>query len=353
MEKEPAIAKTKKLFRDYIRLKQMKYSTEKSYLGWAVRYVAFLYDDEESIKGMKSLERFEHFLTKLAYDEVAAATQSQAYHAIKCLYINVWKKKMEGVDALRCKRRPVERLAPSVDDINRAFAHVKDTPEYPILLILHLIYGTGMRVSEACRLRIKDLHFSAGKIIVHDSKGKDRFMAIPEVLAEPLKHQVQIAIMKARIDISNGTPVKTPGKISTKDKSAPYSAHWHYAFPKQKLCAHPRTGEIVRYHILPSSLQRALKTACKAADLMQPFTPHNLRHAYATHLLDRGANPQGVQKSMGHTKIETTFGYVHTDALTVGSPLDAPKPKPIPDQIIALPAASNLPGNVIQHRRIS
>ena len=270
----------------------------------------------------------------------AAATQSQAFNAILCLYKHVFKTELKGVNALRPKRRKTQRHAPSVADISSAFRHVQDTSNYPSRLILHLLYGCGLRVGEGISLRIKDIDFNNGFLFIHDSKhGKDRYVSIPESLVSPLRHQVEVAAMKARIDIATGLPVQMPGTLHKKWKNAPFEVPWHFVFPKLKICDCPRQKIPVRFHVLDSTLQRSLKKAIKTAGLMVPFTPHHLRHAYATHLIGRGASYKGVSKSMGHSSVMTTFGYDHTDALEVGSPLDQPK------QVIQFPSIEDIAAN--------
>lgn len=337
MTKEQAIAQSVQAMRDHCRVAQKAYSTEKTYVLWSRKYITFLYDSANQIKNLSSEKKFEIWLTKMATDGCAAATQAQAFNAVLCLYKNVFKQELQSVNALRVKRRKVERHAPSVEDISAAFQHIQDSASYPARLILHLLYGCGLRVGEGIALRIKDVDFNNGKLFIHDSKhGKDRFVAIPESLVAPLLHQVEVAAMKARIDIANGLPVQMPGTLHKKWPKAPFEVPWHFVFPKAKICSCPRRKIPVRYHVLDSTLQRSLKRAVKTADLMVPFTPHHLRHAYATHLIGRGASYKGVSKSMGHSSVFTTFNYDHTDALNVGSPLDQPK------QVIPFPALDDV-----------
>jgi len=325
MKKDEAISATIQALRDHCKVSQKAYSTEKTYVGWARRYIAFLYDMKSSLVDLTSEKKVEVWLTRLATDGCAASTQNQAFNAVVCLYREVWKKPLSGINSLRAKRRHVERHAPCISDISRAFAHVQDTSAYPIKLILHLLYGAGLRVGEGIALRIKDIDFGNNTLFIHDSKhGKDRYVAIPQPLFEPLKRQVEVATMKAQIDITQRLPVQMPNALDRKYKNAAYSVPWHYLFPKVKPCECPRRKILVRFHILDSTLQRYLKNAVRLAGLNVPFTPHNLRHAYATHLVDRGANIKAIQEAMGHTSVMTTFGYVHHDALSVGSPLEKP-----------------------------
>ena len=203
--KEQAIARSIQSLRDHCRVDQKAYSTEKTYVIWSKQYISFLYDSSELIKGLTSEKKFEIWLTNMAMEGCAAATQSQAFNAILCLYKHVFKTELKGVNALRPKRRKTQRHAPSVADISSAFRHVQDTSNYPSRLILHLLYGCGLRVGEGISLRIKDIDFNNGFLFIHDSKhGKDRYVSIPESLVSPLRHQVEVAAMKARIDIATG-----------------------------------------------------------------------------------------------------------------------------------------------------
>ena len=337
MTKDEAITQSIEILRDHCRVTHKAFSTEKTYIHWSRKYISYLYDSAAQIKGLSSEKKFEVWLTRMATDGCAAATQAQAFNAILCLYKHVFGQELQGVNALRAKRRKVERHAPAIEDISAAFTHVKDTQHYPARLILHLLYGCGLRVGEGISLRIKDVDFNNGKLFIHDSKhGKDRYVGIPETLVSPLRHQVEVAAMKARIDIANGMPVQMPDALHRKYRRAPFEVPWHFVFPKVKICNCPRRKIPVRYHVLDSTLQRSLKRAVQTAGILVPFTPPHLRHAYATHLIGRGASYKGVAKSMGHSNILTTFNYDHTDALTVGSPLDCLK------EIIPFPAIDDI-----------
>jgi integrase len=177
-------------------------------------------------------------------------------------------------------------------------------------------------VSEACNLRIKDVDFENSRLVIREAKrNKDRVVGLPCAVAVELQEQVKIARRFWEIDRVKGVPVAIPGLLSKKYQRAPEAWGWFWVFPAHRYCDHPRTGERVRYRIHEAAVQKAVRESARRLELDGVVTPHNFRHAYATHLLDRGVNIKALAEAMGHSNIETTSGYVHTSALSVPSPL--------------------------------
>ena len=304
--------------RQVIRLRHYSLSTEESYCAWLIRYMRFIV----GLPGNLVCEqRVEAFLTDLAHRDVSASTQNQAFNAIVFFYAEVLRKPLGRVDALRAKKPTQIRTAPSVDEVRALLQSVRDVHDYPTRLIVQLLYGCGLRVTEPCNLRIKDVDLTGQRLLIREAKGgKDRVVALPCSLYSAIRDQVEVARVVWKRDVSNAIPVTLPHLLAKKYPRLAVSWKWAWLFPSHKPCKHPRTGETVRWRVHESNVQRAVRQAC--AKIGVEIKPHELRHAYATHSLNRGANPRAIQQTMGHHSLETTMGYLHADALSVQSPLD-------------------------------
>lgn len=304
-----------------LRLKHYSLSTERSYSEWLIRYWYFIQRIEDH--DLASEKKFEAFLTHLARDQnVSATTQNQAFNAILFFYQTVLGQKLENINALRAQRPSQVRIALSVADTRRLLAATPDVGGYPTNMIARLLYGCGLRVTEPLNLRIKDLLFDDSKLFIMGAKGqKDRVVRMPCSLVEPIKEQIAWARAVFDRDQVGKIPLVLPFQLAKKYPAYQFNFQWAWLFPQRYPCADPRTGRIVRYHLHEANVQRAVKIARNKLGLN--VTPHNLRHCYATHCLDRGDSMKAVQQSMGHKHIETTSGYWHADAMSVKSPLDA------------------------------
>lgn len=264
-------------------------------------------------------EKMEAFLTQIARQDVAASTQNQAFNAILFFYREVLKITLGKVDSLRAKKEVHLRYAPEAHDVRALIAAVKDDSDYPTALIVKLIYGCGLRVSEPLNLRVKDVLLADSKLVLCGAKGgKDRFVAIPCSLIEELRAQLVYARAVAEKDRISGLPVKLPGLLSTKYPHWQFSPKWAFVFPAHRPCEF--RGEVVRWRCHEANVQRAVRQAARPLGL--DITPHHLRHAYATHCLNAGQNPRAIQQAMGHSQLETTMGYLHAEAWSVRSPLE-------------------------------
>jgi len=307
--------------RDCIRRKHLALSTERSYVYWLRQYCSAI---KAYPAALDTRARIERFLSTLALQRVSASTQNQAFNAILFFYRHVLKTDPGPINALRAKRPQHIRTAPSFDEIRDLLLIVRDIHQYPTRLIVHLLYACGLRVSEPLNLRFKDVHLDARRLDIRDGKGsKDRVVRLPDSLADPISAQLTLASCMWQRDRANGIPVPLPGRLDRKYPSARHSLPWYWLFPSHKPCRHPRTGETVRWRCHQSNVQRAVRSAAREVGLDGLVTPHVLRHAYATHAIERGASIRDVQAALGHKHLDTTMRYVTPDALNVPSPLEA------------------------------
>jgi integrase len=308
------------MVRARIRLRHFSLSTEDSYGAWVGRYYDHCLQLERDLDPEKKAESF---LTYLATDvHVSARTQNQALAAVLFLYKDVLDHPLGEIDALRAKRYFHERTAPSRDQIRTFRAAVRNQPHVPAILLVDLLYGCGLRVSEPIALRVKDILWEENQLVVRAGKGtKDRRVPIPQHCVGPLRDQVATAKLVWDEDRRDHPEVGVtlPFQLSRKYRSAPFSWQWFWVFPAANHCDHPKTGERVRYHLLHDNLQRAVRAAAIKVSLEGLITPHVLRHAYATHSREQ---IEALRLLMGHNSIETTAGYRHPVIASATNPLD-------------------------------
>lgn len=306
------------------RIRRLNYSirTEDTYVHWIRRFVLFHAKRHPRAMGATEIEAF---LTHLAVvGKVSASTQNQAKSALLFLY-----RQVLGIDlpwltdvasARQGKRLPVVL---TVAEVQAVLGRTTGTAG----LMLRLLYGSGLRLMECVRLRVKDVDFGQMQILVRDGKGdKDRVTMLPRSLVEPLReHLVKVRVLH-RQDIAEGFgEVYLPYALDRKYPNAGREWAWQYVFPSSKRSVDPRSGVVRRHHADEKVLQRAMKSAVRAADIAKPATPHTLRHSFATHLLERGQDIRTIQELLGHTHVETTMIYTHVlnkGGLGVVSPLD-------------------------------
>lgn len=305
---------------DLLRVRHMAIKTEESYLAWFDRFTRFI---EVRRPTGTATELVGAFLTQLAHQEVSAQTQNQALCALLFLYREVLKQDLGKINALWAKRGFREKMAPTVDEVHRLLKHTQDISGYPTRLIVHLLYGSGLRLGEGVGIRIKDLRLKDSKVVVREPKhGTDRIVTLPCSLIPGIQKQMERAKLLWESDRAKGLPVQLPGQLAKKYPSARFSWNWYWLFPQHQPCEHPRTGEKMRFHAHESSVQRCVRFAARAAGLDIMVSPHLLRHAWATHAKNAGENIRAIQKNLGHKSLETTMIYVHADATDVRSPLD-------------------------------
>lgn len=310
------------MVRDEIRFRHYSRRTEQSYIQWIKRYIYFHNKKHPRDMGADEVTAF---LTHLAVNRnVSPSTQNQALSALLFLYKSVLNIDLPWLNNVQRAKRP-KRL-PVVftrDEIRSILCQFEGTR----WLIVMLLYGTGMRLMECLRLRVKDIDFGYRQIVVRDGKGaKDRVTLLPETLIEPLKtHFVKIRDMH-ETDLKNGYgTVYMPDALSRKYPNAYRSWAWQYVFPSSKLSRDPRSGEVRRHHVDESAIQKMLKRAIQNAGIVKPGSTHTLRHSFATHLLEDGYDLRTVQELLGHKDVKTTQIYTHVlnrGAGGVRSPLD-------------------------------
>ena len=294
--------------RERIRARRMSLRTEKSYLYWVRQFVRFHDGRHPREMGVTEVEQF---LTHLAVDRhVAAATQSQALAAVIFLFRHVLELEPPWVENVtRAKRRVHRPVVLTREEVRRVLARLPRS----YALIGHLLYGTGMRITECLSLRVKDIDFSRGEIIVRSGKGdRDRVTMLPQSLVPALREHYRRLYDWYRQQRREQAPgVVLPDAIARKYPHAHISWSWLFVFPARQLCADPRTGAIVRFHMHEKGLQRAMTIAVREARVTKPASCHTLRHSFATHLIEAGYDIRTVQELLGHADVKTTMIYTH------------------------------------------
>ena len=273
-------------------------------------------------EGLSSETKLEQFLTYLAcHDNVSASTQNQAFNAILFFYKEVLGQTIQNVNSLRAKRPVQVRHAPTIPETQALLREIHNERGYPTNLIARMLYGCGLRVTEPLNLRIKDVDLQRHRLCIRGAKGgKDRVVLLPSSLVSELAQQIQFARVVWQHDRQNRTPLMLPHRLASKYPEYQFSWAWAWLFPAHATCRHPHTGTVVRYRMHEANVQLAVKNARRKLGIS--ILPHELRHGYATHCLERGTNPRAIQEAMGHKSLETTMGYLHAESLSVPSPLD-------------------------------
>lgn len=312
--------------RRVLRVHHYSLRTEHNYLQWVKRYILFHGKKHPRDLGEKEITAF---LSYLAVEKnVAASTQNQALSAILFLYKKVLMIDLEWLDNVIRAKRPV-RL-PVVLPREKVFRLLKILSGTNKLMA-YLLYGTGMRLMEVLRLRVKDLDFDYGQIIIRNGKGnKDRVTVLPQRLIEPLRNQLATARLLFELDREEGVPgVSMPDALDKKYPNAGREWGWQWVFPSEKRSRDPRSGIIRRHHLYEKNLQRAIKKAARNLALPAQVSTHTLRHCFATHMLEDGYDIRTVQELLGHKDVKTTQIYTHVmnkGAMGVRSPIDHHKP---------------------------
>lgn len=308
--------------RERARLRHYSLRTERAYVSWARRFILANGKRHPRLLGGAEVERF---LTDLAArDDVASGTQNQALAALLFLYRDVLGLKLPWMqDVVRAKRPRRLPVVLSRAEVDRLLAALDGPPR----LMAALLYGTGMRVMECVRLRIKDVDFERNEILVRQGKGeKDRRVPLPRALREDLQRAIERALLLHRHDLAEGFgETRLPHALAKKYPGAAREPGWQFVFPSAQRSVDPRTGRTHRHHVDDSVLQRAVKRARTLASIAKPATCHTLRHSFATHLLEAGQDIRTVQELLGHKDLGTTQIYTHVlgrGAGAVLSPLD-------------------------------
>lgn len=309
--------------RDRLRLAHRSSRTESAYLDWARRFILFHDKRHPSSMGKEEVEAF---LTYLAVERrVAPSTQNQALAALLFLYREVLGIQLPWLDqvvrAQQSRRLPVVLTPREVRDLLSALNGTMH-------LFVSLLYGTGLRLLEGLRLRIKDIEFERREILVRSGKGdKDRVTVLPEGLIPALQRQIESAKALHERDLADGFgEVWLPFALAEKYRNAGKHWGWQYVFPSRSRTIDPESGRERRHHILEESVQRSVREASARAGIDKPCTPHVLRHSFATHLLQAGYDIRTLQELLGHSDVSTTMIYTHVlnkGGKAVRSPLDS------------------------------
>jgi len=309
--------------RDAVRRKHFSPRTEESYVHWVKRFV-FFHGKRHPIELGEA--QVTAFLNHLARDRgVAASTQNQALAALLFVYREVMAQPLAWLDDLDRAKRPAR--APTVltrAEVQSLLGKLESTR----WIMASLLYGAGLRLRECLKLRVKDVDFGYGQIIVRDGKGgRDRVTMLPAALIEPLKqHLIRVRALHDRDLAAGYGDVELPDALLVKYPRAACDWSWKFVFPSYKLSVDKRTGAIRRHHVYENYLIRAVKQAARAADITKHVSCHTLRHSFATHLLESGYDIRTVQELLGHHSVETTMIYTHVlnkGGRGVRSPLDA------------------------------
>ena len=323
----PDMSRVIQEMRKAIRIKHYSYSTERTYIDWAKRFFDYtlkLKKKDMTASGLDSSD-VRDYLSYLAMERhVSSSTQNQAFNALLFLFRDVLKIAIDDLSqTVRAKRGQRLPVVLSVEEVQEIFKHVEGIN----LLILQLLYGSGLRLMELARLRVKDIDFSASLVLIRNSKGdKDRTTMLPEAVTASLRSHLEKVKAIHEQDLALGYgEVFLPDALERKYPNAAKEWGWQYIFPSSKPSGDPRSGKIRRHHINEKTVQNAVKEAVKKAGIVKHASVHTLRHSFATHLLMNGVNIREIQNLLGHKHLETTMIYTHVirDMVSVPkSPLD-------------------------------
>ncbi len=310
--------------RDVLRLKHYSIHTERSYCDWIKRFILY-----HQMKGRQDLrkgeKKIEQYLTHLAVDRrVSASTQNQAMNALVFLYKQVLKQPLEKeISAVRAKRRINVPVVMTREEVRKVLDLMEGVPQ----LIVKLLYGSGLRVTEAIRLRVKDIDYTMKHLVVRSGKGdKDRITTFPGSLIPILgNHLAKVKIIHEK-DLEQGYgEVYLPNALARKSPAANKEWGWQYVFPSRRISIDPRSGVSRRHHVDPSVVNKAIRSATRKLGWQKRISAHTFRHSFATHLLERGTDIRTIQALLGHKDVATTMIYTHVlqqGGHGVPSPLD-------------------------------
>jgi integron integrase len=304
-----------------LRTRHYSRRTEKVYISWIKRFILFHNKRHPAEMGAEEIRVFVNNLANKHH--VSSSTQNQALQAILYLYKNVLKKEIEFINSVR--RTKIIKHLPVVFSRNEA-ASILNNLSGVNKLFISLLYGTGLRISEGLRLRIKDIDFEMNQIIVRDGKGeKDRITVLPQKLLPQLKDHIRKVKYLHQLDLKNNLgETILPYALSKKYPNASAEFGWQYLFPARGMVYDEKKKKKFRYHIHESVIQKDVKKAIKMAGITKQGSTHTFRHSFATHLLDSGHDIRTVQELLGHKNVRTTMIYTHVLKTVMGvkSPLD-------------------------------
>jgi len=295
--------------REVMRLKHYSIRTEQSYCDWVRRYVQFhqMHCREELVPAEP---RIEAFLSDLAVKgNVAVSTQNQAFNALLFVYREVLHVQVGQIDSVRATRPARVPTVLTAGEAKQVIVAMSGDPQ----LVVKLIYGGGLRLLEALRLRVQDVDFGMRQLTIRDGKGaKDRYTVLPESVIPRLKEHLERVKLTHQEDLAKGYgAVYLPGALDRKYPAAPREWGWQYVFPARDLSMDPRTGITRRHHLEEATVHRAIKIAVGRTGIAKRVSSHTFRHSFATHLLQRGSDIRTIQELLGHNDVSTTMIYTH------------------------------------------
>jgi integron integrase len=291
-----------------LRARHYSCRTEKAYLGWLRRFA--LYHRGRSVEEMGREEVAAYLAMLATRDHVAASTQNQAFSALLFFYRDVLEREIPGLeDVVRAKRPIRVPLVLAPEEVRSVLCRIRGTPR----IMAGLMYGSGLRLLECCRLRVKDVDFFRREITVRDGKGrKDRVTVLPDAMVERLQVHLERVHRLHQADIAAGAgSVVLPDALDRKYVEASLEWPWQWVFPANRLYTDVETGARRRHHIHESAVQREFAASVRAAGLTKPATCHTLRHSFATRLLENGYDIRTIQELLGHSDVSTTMIYTH------------------------------------------
>lgn len=307
--------------RQAVRQRHYSLRTEKAYAGWARRFLAFHRYPDPARLGSPEVRSF---LAHLAGLTVSASTQNQAFSALLFLFREVMGRKIVGLDDTPRAKRPVRLpLVLTRQEVDAVLSRLRGR----LWLIASLMYGGGLRLEECLRLRVKDVDIGRRVLVVRDGKGrKDRETVLATKLIGPLqRHLPSVRAEHERLIAEGRGAVTLPDALERKYPRGPWELGWQWIFPAVREYVDTRTGMLRRYHLHPTVVQRAFRTAVRAAGIAKPASTHSLRHSFATHMLESGYDIRTIQELLGHRDLNTTMIYTHVTNVGsrgVRSPLD-------------------------------
>ncbi len=296
--------------RDLLRRLGYAFRTEETYCDWVRRFVKFHSLQSRDELFVDPEAKVEKFLTYLAVQkQVAPSTQNQALNALVFLYSKVLQRSLEGVSASRSRKEPRIPVVLIKDEVSQILTLMDGTSG----LIVKLLYASGLRISEAVRLRIHDIDFGFKQITVRDGKGKkDRVTPLAAGIVASLKLHLEKVALIHQQDLDKGFgAVYLPFALAKKYPNANKELGWQYIFPSRSIAADPRSGVKRRHHVDQSVINKAIKRSAKQCGIIKRVSAHTFRHSFATHLLQTGTDIRTIQSLLGHADLQTTMIYTH------------------------------------------
>jgi integron integrase len=308
------------LLQNKIRIKGYSLDTERTYMGWCRQYFSFC----KANPAGTSEKKVEAWLTSLVRERnVAASTQNQALNSVNFFYKYCLEQDMGDFSQfVRAKKPKTLPVVLSKEEVSLVLQHMTGINR----IIASLLYGAGLRLTEALKLRVKDIDFYRSSLTVRQGKGKkDRTVMLPSMLVDDLKNQMaEVAALHRQEVAENISDVEMPFALGKKYPNACRELAWQWVFPAKRRSTCPRTGVVRRHHLHNSAIQKAVKRAVRLAGITKQASPHTMRHSFATHLLEAGSDIRTVQELLGHANVSTTQVYTHVmqQGVVTKSPLD-------------------------------